>query len=58
MQLKQQIEERKHLETLELELANYFARSSQRFSVPLVYLGTPFKPMVDPRGPEEGTHGR
>lgn len=36
----------KHLERLESELANYFAGTLQRFSVPVVYPGTPFQKQV------------
>lgn len=35
-----------HLETLQVELARYFARSSRAFSVPLVYPGTAFQRRV------------
>lgn len=35
-----------HLEALEAELARYFAGTLQRFSVPLVYHGTPFQEKV------------
>ena len=35
-----------HLETLETELASYFADSLRNFSVPLVYPGTPFQHQV------------
>ena len=35
-----------HLETLETELASYFAGSLRHFSVPLVYPGTPFQQRV------------
>ena len=35
-----------HLERLRAELASYFAGNVQRFSVPLVYPGTPFQRRV------------
>ena len=35
-----------HLESLEVELASYFARSLRAFSVPLVYPGTAFQRRV------------
>jgi AraC family transcriptional regulator of adaptative response/methylated-DNA-[protein]-cysteine methyltransferase len=35
-----------HLQRLEVELAEYFAGSRQKFTVPLVYPGTPFQQQV------------
>ena len=36
----------KHLERLQVELAEYFAGARQKFSVPLIYPGTPFQQQV------------
>ena len=36
----------KHLQRLEIELAEYFAGSRQKFTVPLVFPGTPFQQQV------------